>query len=85
MSEWFDLEDADEEAIATFMCRVASLRIPDRGSRVPVAGELWGKARLIERWDAARRAQRPLDIMQRVEIAGGLVAAGLLVYLSLLG
>jgi hypothetical protein len=39
---------------------------------------LGDKARLIQRWDDERRAQRPLDIMQPIEIAGGLVAAGLL-------
>ena len=84
MTEWFDLNDAEEKAVADFMSHVANLRIPDPGSRIPAASDLYCKAKLIERWEAERRAQRPLDIMQRVEIAGGLVAAGLLVYLSLL-
>jgi hypothetical protein len=85
MTEWFDLSDAEEKAVATFMSRVANLRIPYPESRIPDGAELWCRARLMARWDAARRAQRPLDVMQRVEIAGGLVAAGLLLYLSLLG
>jgi hypothetical protein len=35
MTEWFDLNDADEKSIATFMSRVADLRIPDSGSPIP--------------------------------------------------
>jgi len=91
MTEWFDLNDADEKALATFMSRVANLRIPnpesripDPGSRSPDPAQLWCKAKLLARWEAERRAQRPLDIMQPIEIAGGLVAAGVLLYLSFL-
>jgi hypothetical protein len=84
MTEWFDLNDADEKAIAAFMSRVANLRIPDPGSRIPEAAQLWCKAKLLARWEAERRAQRPLDIMQPIEIAGGLIAAGVLLYLSFL-
>ena len=83
MTEWFDLDEKEERAIAAFMTRVAELRIPDPASRFPAAGDLWCKAKLLQRWEAERRAQRPLDIMQRIEIAGGLVAAGLLLYWSL--
>ena len=82
MTEWFDLTEDDERAVAAFMSRVANLRIPDPGSRIPDAAGLWCKARLLARWEAERRARRPLDIMQPIEIAGGLVAAGLLLYLS---
>lgn len=84
MTEWFDLIDADETAVATFMSRVANLRVPDPDSRIPEPAQLWCKAKLLERWEAERRAQRPLDIMQPIEIAGGLAAAGLLLYLSFL-
>jgi hypothetical protein len=35
------------------------------------------------RWEAERRAQRPLDVMHPIEITGGLVAAGLMLYWSL--
>ncbi len=83
MAEWFDLDREEEQAVAAFMARVADLRIPDPGSRLPAAAELWCKAKLLRQWEAERRAQWPLDIMQRVEIAGGLVAAGLLLYWSL--
>jgi hypothetical protein len=84
MTEWFDLNDADEKAIAMFMARVADLRSPDPESRLPDPAQLWCKAKLLARWEAERRAQRPLDIMQPIEIAGGLVAAGVLLYLSFL-
>jgi hypothetical protein len=82
MTDWFDLNDAEEKAVAAFMSRVGALRIPSE-SRIPDASALWYKARLLRQWEAERRAQRPLDIMQRIEIAGGLVAAGLLLYWSL--
>ena len=83
MTEWFDLDQDEERAVAAFMSRVAGLRIPDPGSRIPASSDLWCKAQLLRKWEAERRAQWPLDIMQRVEIAGGLVAAGLLLYWSL--
>jgi hypothetical protein len=83
MTDWFDLDPDDERAVAAFMSRVANLRTPDAGSRIPNAAALWTKAKLIQRWEAERRAQRPLDIMQPIQIAGGVVAAGLLLYWSL--
>ena len=81
MTEWFDLNRDEERAVAAFMSRVVNLRIPDPGSPIPDPAALWNKARLIQRWEAERRAQRPLDIMQRIEIAGGLVAAGVVALL----
>jgi hypothetical protein len=83
MTEWFDLKPEEERTVAAFMSRVATLRVPSPASRIPDAAALWSKAKLIQRWEAERRAQRPLDIMQPIEIAGGLVAAGLLLYWSL--
>jgi hypothetical protein len=80
MTEWFDLNRDEEHAVAAFMSRVASLRVPDPESRIPDSAALWCKAQLIQKWQAERRAQRPLDIMQPIEIAGGLVAAGLLLH-----
>jgi len=83
MTEWFDLDPEEEQAVAAFMARVAGLRIPNPESRIPGAAELWCKATLLRKWDAERRARRPLDIMLPIEIAGGLVAAGLLLYWSI--
>jgi hypothetical protein len=85
MTEWFELPQDEERAVAAFMSRVAELRISTPESRIPDSAQLWCTAQLLKKWEAERRAQRPLDIMQRVEIVGGLVAAGVLVYLSLLG
>ena len=101
MTDWFDLDEHDERAIAAFMSRVASLPVPELGTRdsgfaehripnpqsriasVQDPARLWWKAQLLKKWEAERRAQRPLDVMQPIEIAGGLVAAGLMLYWSL--
>jgi len=83
MTEWFDLDDDEERAVAVFMSRVAGLRIPDPASAIPDPAALWCKAQLLARWEAERLARRPLDLMLPVEITGGLVAAGLLLYWSL--
>ena len=83
MTDWFDLRDDEERAIATFMSRVANVRIPDLESPTVSSNTLWWKAKLLDKWEAERRAHWPLDIMQPIEIAGGLVAAGLLLYWSL--
>ena len=82
MTDWFDLNDAEEKAVAAFMSRVGDLRMPSE-SRMSDAASLWYRAKLLRQWEAERRARRPLDIMQRIEIAGGMVAAGLLLYWSL--
>ena len=50
---------------------------------VPDPMQLWWKAQLLRRWDAQRQVQLPLDLMQPIEILGGLVAAAVLLYLSL--
>ena len=83
MTNPFDLGEGDEQAIAAFMSRVSELRIPNPESRIPDSIQLWWKAQLLKKWEAERRAQWPLDVMQPIEIAGGLVAAGLLLYWSL--
>jgi hypothetical protein len=80
MTEWFDLGEDEERAVATFMSRVASLPIPGFGQD---PARLWWKAQLLKKWEAERRAQLPLDVMHPIEIAGGLVAAGLMLYWSL--
>jgi len=85
MTEWFDLDADEERAVAAFMDRVAHLRTPKPGLPSEHAPQLWVKGRLLEQWEGARRVQRPLEIMQRVEIAGGLLAASVLLYLSFVG
>jgi hypothetical protein len=80
MTNWFELSEGEEQAMAAFMARVASLPTPAAG---PDAMQLWWKAQLLRRWDAERRAQLPLDLMQPFEIAAGLAAAAFLLYLSI--
>jgi hypothetical protein len=50
----------------------------DASMRVPGPDILWLKAQLIQRWDAQRRVQMPIDVMEPFEIAASLVAAMLL-------
>ena len=75
MAKWIELSEDDERALAAFMARVASL--PGRDAMGDPM-RLWWRAQLVRRWDAERRAQAPLEVMERVEIVAGLVAAGLL-------
>ena len=80
MTHWFDLNDEDEQAVAGFMARVVALPAEWRPAD-PM--QLWWKAQLLRRWDAERRAELPLDVMDVVQIAGAAVAAGLLLVWSL--
>ncbi len=77
MRNWFELSDEDDRAVAAFMARVAALPTP-QSTRDPMT--LWWKAQLVKRWDAERRAQAPLDVMERVEIVAGLAGAALLLF-----
>lgn len=79
--QWFDLSEADEGINAAFMARVASLPAGRDAQAMPDAMEIWWKAQLLRRWDAQRQAQLPLDLMQPIEIAAGLGAAAVLLYL----
>lgn len=76
---WFNLDDEDERAIAAFMSRVAALPA-ERSAADPM--HLWWKAQLLRRWDAERRAQLPLDVMDIVQIAGAAAAAAVLLVWS---
>jgi hypothetical protein len=75
MGEWFELNDEDDRAVAAFMSQVAALTTP-MTMRDP--RPLWWKAQLVRRWDAERRAQAPLDLIERIEIVAGLAAAAVL-------
>ncbi len=41
---------------------------------LPDPTEIWWKTRLIERWEAERRAAAPVEKMQRAEVTAGLIA-----------
>jgi hypothetical protein len=75
MTKWFELSDEDERAVAAFMSQVAALSTP---MTVRDPRPLWWKAQLVRRWDAERRAQAPLELMERIELVAGLAAAALL-------
>ena len=76
MTRWDELTEADEQVVSVFMARVAAL--PGMAAlRDP--SQLWWKAQLLQRWDAQRRAEAPLDVVERIEIVAGLAAAAVLV------
>jgi hypothetical protein len=84
MGEWFNRDTArdDEQVIVEYMSRLAST-VPLRMSQVPDPGVLWVKAQMLRRWDAERKAQAPLDVMEPLQIAAGLAAAAVLFAWSL--
>jgi len=83
MVEWFDRGgNDDDQAVVEYMTRLANAA-PLLVSQVPDPGVLWVKAQMLERWDAERRVQAPLDAMEPFQIGAGLVAAGILLFWSL--
>jgi hypothetical protein len=83
MVEWFDRDDNDDEqAVVEYMTRLANA-VPPQMSQVPDAGVLWVKAQMLRRWDAERKAQAPLDVMEPIQIAAGIAAAVVLFVWSL--
>src|SRR5688572_7724161 len=84
MVEWLlRIMSADEEQdVAAYMSRLATASIR-HASRLPTADVLWVKAQMLERWEAERRVQAPLDVMEPFQIGAGLVAAGILLFWSL--
>jgi hypothetical protein len=75
MTGWFEREsDPDQErAIAAFMAGLAVTPVPG-DPLLPEASVLWWKAQLLRRWDAQRRVQAPLDLVETIEIAAGVLA-----------
>lgn len=79
MAGWFGSElSADEErAVGAFMGRLARATL-DALPRLPEADVLLVKAQLLRRWEAERKVQAPLDVMEPVQVVAGLAAAALL-------
>src|SRR5260370_9114290 len=73
MTNGTERHGADEQAIAAFMTRVAALPVT---LTLPDPMYLWWKAQLLQRREAGRRARFPVDVIQPIEIAAGLLAAG---------
>jgi hypothetical protein len=83
MVEWFDRDGAEDDAVvAEYMNRLANAS-PAKVSQVPDAAVLWVKAQMLRRWDAERKAQAPLDVMEPIQIAAGIAAAIVLFVWSL--
>jgi hypothetical protein len=80
---WFDRDaTSDDEQLSSYMTRVAGLPLP-KAARMPAADLLWVKAQMLRRWEVERKVQAPLDMMEPVQIAAGLLAAGVLLVWSL--
>jgi len=84
MVEWLvgTMSAAEDQDIAAYMSRLATASTR-HAARLPAADVLWVKAQMLERWEAERRVQAPLDAMEPFQIAAGLVAAGILLFWSL--
>jgi hypothetical protein len=80
MTDGTERDEGNDQPIAEFMTRVAALPVT---MTLPDPMYLWWKAHLLQRRDAERRARLPIDVMQPIEIAAGLIAAVWLFYSSL--
>ena len=76
-----DLTTVEEQMLTAFMQRLHAAPL-DVAPRIPDARVLWLKSRLIQRWDAQRKVQRPMDVMEPFEIAASLAAVVLLLVWS---
>ena len=77
-----ELTTADEQMLTGFMQRLQAAPL-DVAPRIPDARVLWLKSQLIQRWDAQRKVQLPIDVMEPFEVAAGLAAAVLLLAWSM--
>ena len=84
MIEWLlcTMSADEEQHIAAYMSRLAAATT-GHGARLPATDVLWVKAQMLERWEAERRVQAPLDAMEPFQIGAGLIAAGILLFWSL--
>lgn len=61
--------------VSMSMTRLADVTLDEARDRsLPAAGQIWWKAQLMQRWEAEARATAPVDLMQRAEVIGGLLA-----------
>jgi hypothetical protein len=72
-----DITAVEERVVAAFMDRLRTAPLPVSPG-MPGADVLWLKARLIRQWDAQRKVRRPIELMEPLELAAGVMAAGLL-------
>ena len=72
-----DLTGVEERVVAAFMDRLRAAPL-SVSPHIPSADVLWLKSRLIRQWEAQRQVRRPLDLMEPLELAAGVMAVGLL-------
>jgi hypothetical protein len=77
-----DLTPEEEQQIAAFMTELAAAPI-DVSPRLADVDVLRVKAQLLRRWNAERKVQAPLDVMEPMQIFAGLAAAALLLFWAL--
>jgi hypothetical protein len=83
MADWFNRAAGDgEQVIADYLSKLAGAPTPESPT-LPGADVLWIKAQMLKRWDAERRAEAPLDLMEPVQVVIGLAAAAVLLVWSL--
>ena len=77
-----DIAAVEDRVVAGFMdrLRIAPLQV---SPQIPGADVLWLKVRLIRQWEAQRKVRMPIDFMEPVEIAAGIMAAGFLLFWAL--
>ena len=80
MTNGTERDEGNERPIAEFMTCVAALPVT---VTLPDPMYLWWKAHFLQRRDAGQLARLPIDVMQPIEIAAGLIAAVWLFYSSL--
>jgi hypothetical protein len=76
-----DIAAVEDPVVAAFMDRLRTTPL-QVSPQMPGADVLWVKARLIRQWEAQRKVRLPIDVMEPVNIAAGIMAAGLLLFWS---
>ena len=81
---WFnrDVTAEEDQHLTAYMTRLSAVP-PPRTAQMPDADLLWVKAQMLHRWEAERKVQAPLDLMEPVQIAAGLAAAAVLLVWAL--
>ena len=77
-----DIAAVEDPVVAAFMDRLRTTPL-EISPQMPGADVLRLKARLIRQWDAQRKVRKPIEVMEPVELAAGVIAAGLLLFWSL--
>lgn len=75
------MSDDGDQLVSDYLARLASAT--PGPARLPGADVLWVKAAMLRRWEAERKAQTPLDLMEPVQVAVGVAAVVVLLVWSL--